>query len=127
MKRSELKRHTPIRRSTTPMREKNPERIARRRKGYKAFLSSAAWKRIRRETFEHDGYQCTAEIWWMTIGTHQRCLFVDETRTGRGLHAHHRRYGIRALGNEIPGEDTTTRCESCHRREHAYEGKRISR
>jgi hypothetical protein len=53
-----------------------------------------------------------------------RCEVEDESRTGKGLHCHHRGYAH--FGSEQP-KHLMTLCKAHHDRLHALEGKRIHR
>lgn len=89
-------------RRETWLRSINPERRARRRKAYQAFLKSAAWRRIRAQKLAE---QPTCEL------RHPGCL-VDQQLT-----VHHKTY-IRFGGQELM-QDLATACAPCHRVEDA--------
>ena len=120
-----LRRYTPLPKPTSRMRSENPERKAKRRRGYAAHLRSPYFRALRLERFALDGWQCTAENVPMFASGYvwRRCPVMDETQTGKGLHADHLTYA--RFGHELL-EDIRTVCASCHRRRHALQGKRIS-
>lgn len=101
------KRTAYLPRSTKPIAKRGPAK-ARREKAYKAFLSSAAWKRIRKAKLAE---QPTCEL--MLTG----CEW-DERLT-----VHHVRYT--RFGGQEQMADLQTACRSCHNRHHATAGKRI--
>lgn len=139
MRKTELKRRTPMKRTRfvlsavsgpvtarkprKPLPKVNVAKKAKRVAANRKFYASAGWKATRLATFEHDGFRCTAMIErtfssnnGIGIGTTEvRCWFVDESRTGRGLVCDEIRYTRR--GRERIGVDTRTLCKACNRRE----------
>lgn len=84
MKRTELRRKTPLKRSAmsrgkapslrqTPLRKVNPERVARRHKAYNKVLSSDFHKQLRYQAFLRSGGRC-------------ECGECKEIRGGRSLY-----------------------------------------
>lgn len=69
------------------------KRKTKRRRDWKA------WRRVRQQAFERDGFKCVA------------CGSSDK------LHGHHLNY--HRVGSERV-EDIVTLCESCHSKEHAW-------
>lgn len=102
-------------RPTKPIKKRNPERQAKRRKCYQAFLGSPAWKVLRAAALDLAGYRCQGEH---THGmTTVRCGETDR------LTVHHQTYA-RFGGREQP-EDLLVLCRDCHNRLHAMEGKHV--
>lgn len=95
------KRYTRLERGAPP-RQKNPERLARRRKAYQAFLHSAAWRRIRAQKLAESP---TCEL------QHRGCLVTEK------LTVHHKTY-LRFGGKELMS-DLATACRPCHQFEDA--------
>lgn len=60
MKRTPLKRGKPLARRTR-LKATNPQRVARQRKAYAAYLRSPAWKALRAEAMERAGHRCEHE------------------------------------------------------------------
>lgn len=79
----------------------------------KAFYSSAAWKRLRKEALERAGGECEHE--WLLIDPLKRIAphmhRCDETQ---GLQVHHKKGSLRFGGDELP-EDLQVLCEYHHR------------
>jgi 5-methylcytosine-specific restriction endonuclease McrA len=104
----------------------NARQQAKKAAKYKAFLSSAVWKRLRREALERAGHQCEgtrdgfARLYagGPVVSFRVRC--PEDTR----LTVHHVTYA-RVGGAELP-EDLRVLCKHCHDRHHALEGKRIA-
>ena len=74
----------------------NPKRKAKRTKAFKAYIGSAAWKKLRLTVFERDGWRCTAlkssvAMWvgdgheYESVPTGERCPEMDDGRTGLAL------------------------------------------
>jgi 5-methylcytosine-specific restriction endonuclease McrA len=116
MKRSPL----PPRKSRIP--RVNRQRKSKREKRYKAFLSSAKWKQLRKEAIQRAGYQCE-EVCQVVFST-ARAVLLHRCHNTERLHVDHLTYA-RFGGNELP-EDLKVRCSHCHMRRHALEGKRIA-
>jgi hypothetical protein len=120
-----------VRKSPLPPRKSriprvNRQRKAKRSKRYKAFLSSAKWKQLRKTAFIKAGNQC--EEWFYTEvideATGLRWFTSGRCPNTERLHVDHLTYA-RFGGNELP-EDLKVRCFDCHMRRHALEGKRIA-
>lgn len=114
MKRSPLRRKTPL--------AKVGKQKPKRRKKYDAYLRSKEWREKRAACFTRDGWRCTTlyeiPVTYSSgiahIGSiHVRCSYVDETHTGKGLHAHHKTYA--RFGRELP-DDLVTLCRRHHDR-----------
>jgi len=108
-----------MQRGTKPMPQTNPERKAKRAKKFKAYLGSAAWKRLRKLRFEADGFRCTAIIPFVSTAAPgayymDRCMGSDWSRTGKGLVCDHLTYA--RFGHENL-DDLRTVCGSCNVRE----------
>jgi 5-methylcytosine-specific restriction endonuclease McrA len=123
-------RHAWIRRRTTPssggtprtrrpIKKVNATRKAKKAAKYKAFLSSGVWKRLRREALERAGHQCEFTIATFDRSAVGRCMATEK------LTVHHRRYGWRFGGNELP-EDLQVLCKDCHNALHARQGKVVA-
>lgn len=122
MKRTPLKRTTPLKRSSrltshTPVKKVNRERMDRRTKEYKHYMASEAWAGRRLNALIAADWTC------------QRCghapllarygeapSAVSDLIAARPLHVHHRTYA--RFGNERPS-DLEVLCDSCHNAEHA--------
>lgn len=108
------------------IRRSNPARKAKKAARYKAFLSSAVWKRLRREALARAGHRCEAlrpatyscALGGGSLAVVARCPEIEK------LTVHHKTYR-RFGGNELP-DDLEVRCKSCHDYHHALEGKRIA-
>lgn len=130
MKKSPLpRRRSYITRSPLPrggIRRSNPARKAKKAARYKAFLSSAVWKRIRKAALERAGHQCEGEQEYMACNNHGIGICMTSARCWETekLTVHHKTYA-RFGGKELP-EDLEVRCKSCHDYHHALEGKRIA-
>jgi 5-methylcytosine-specific restriction endonuclease McrA len=98
-------RSKPLKRSTTPIRKVNPVAKAKRVKKQKAFYSSAAWKKLRKEALERAGHCCEQKLLGQ-LGYDMRC---EETM---GLQVHHKTYA-RFGGKELP-EDLQVLCKRHH-------------
>lgn len=100
----------------------NPARRAKKAAKYKAFLSSAVWKRMRKEALERAEYQCEA-----TRVRYSRFTFMEmvaRCEATEKLTVHHLSYA-RFGGDELP-EDLQVLCKYCHDRHSALTGKRKS-
>ena len=102
---STLQRFTRPERGAPPP-QINPERKARRRKIYKAFLASAAWRRIRAEKLAASP-SCELQ--------HQGCLGAEQPTV------HHTTYA-RFGGDELM-QDLQRACAPCHRYHDALAGR----
>jgi 5-methylcytosine-specific restriction endonuclease McrA len=105
----------------------NARQQAKKAAKYKAFLSSAVWKRLRREALERAGHRCEWISWGHERGVPPTSLeFMDLARcpATEKLTVHHVTYA-RFGGAELP-EDLRVLCKHCHDRHHALEGKRIA-
>jgi 5-methylcytosine-specific restriction endonuclease McrA len=116
MKRSPM----PPRKSRIP--RVNKERRAKKSKRYKAFLSSAKWKQLRKEALERAGFQC--EEVSRVVYSSSQAMIVHRCHNTDRLHVDHLTYA-RFGGDELP-EDLKVRCFDCHMKRHALEGKRIA-
>jgi hypothetical protein len=127
-----LTRRSPLRpgkglRSGSPLKAPGSTK-AKKVKRYAAHLRSPYFRALRMERFRLDDFRCQGmrmlgrDAAFMPILL--RCEFVDESRTGKGLHPDHRTYA--RFGAELV-EDLVTLCRYCHMRRHALEGKRIRR
>lgn len=136
MKRTELRRKTPLRAnkfgiSSTPRTPlaKRGKTKAKKVVRQKAFYSSAAWKRIRKAALTRAGYQCefVCDV-TITSTTHEgaipysyRCSVMD------GLQVHHKT-NVRFGGDELP-EDLMAVCWYHHavleRRDHPHRQRRV--
>ena len=103
MKRSPLKRSSPLRRRT-PVKAVNAQRKSKREAAYRKYLASPAWKVKRAEAMERAGHRCevVVEMW----DHEERC--VERER----LETHHLRYP-RELGTE-PITDLLVCCKAHH-------------
>jgi hypothetical protein len=119
MKRSVIKsRSVPLSRGGR-IRSVNPERRAKRAKKFAAYLSSSAWKKLRKLRFEADGFRCTAIVPFVSTAAlnaiyMDRCMWSDWTRTGKGLVCDHLTYA--RFGHENL-DDLRTLCRFCNARE----------
>lgn len=108
-------RKTYLKRSTKPIRKVNPVAKAKREKRYKAHLSSAYWKALRRERWE-------VVLRMYGDGTCENCggpiVSLSEAHLG------HRTYA--RFGHELI-EDVEIDCPRCNMEEAALRGKRIRR
>ena len=119
-----LRRTTPmqrggrIKRGTTPLPKVNARQQAKKRAAYKSYLSSAAWKAIRKAALERAGGRCERECTvrenWIT--------WVHRCEETEKLTVHHLTYA-RFGGDELP-DDLLVLCQSCHREIEAMKGKR---
>lgn len=96
-------RKSPLRPSRKPLRKVNPERLARRRAKYAAYLRSPEWKAQRKAALARAGHQC--EQGAETAPYDLRC--PETTR----LHVHHMSYA--RLGHELP-KDLLVLCKRHH-------------
>jgi 5-methylcytosine-specific restriction endonuclease McrA len=107
----------PMKQSRKPLAKRGRAK-AKREKKYKSFLSSAAWKRIRKAALERAGYQCERTLSDWDGTPILRCAETEK------LAVHHLTYA-RFGGNELP-TDLRVLCSICHNELHAREGKRIA-
>jgi hypothetical protein len=117
-------RTTRLARSTAPIAKRGPAK-ARREKTYKAFMASAAWKKIRAAAIERAGHRCEVmeDVEFRVGGTQQTQRIAFRCEATTDLTAHHKTYA-RFGGKELP-EDLEVQCRAHHNRLHALQGKRI--
>lgn len=121
IRRSFLKRGKPpqrkawFKRSTKPIPQVNVEAKAKRDKRYRAHLSSAYWKKLRRERWE-------MVLKMFGVGTCENCGALIESLSG--AHLGHRTYA--RFGHELI-DDVEIDCPPCNTGEAALRGKRIRR
>jgi 5-methylcytosine-specific restriction endonuclease McrA len=110
----------PIPRGRKPIAKENSARRERRRKAFRQRLGRADWKALRLACFARDGWQCRGLVrvpsfsdpkFVVHDGTIQRCPYVDESQTGKGLVADHKTYA--RFGHENL-DDLRTLCRSCN-------------
>jgi 5-methylcytosine-specific restriction endonuclease McrA len=109
-----IKRKKALKRSTT-LRKVNPEAKAKRVKKQKAFYSSAAWKKLRKDALERAGDQCEY------VHSIREVLFVENILQrpweGRcvertGLQVHHKTNA--RFGGKERLEDLQVLCKDHH-------------
>jgi len=101
----------------TPIKKRNKERLDRRTKQYKVYMSSATWKGRRLAALIAADWKCQrcGEAAMVTSNV-ARVGAVIEHLTEVYFHVHHKTYA--RFGKELP-EDLEVLCESCHNAEHA--------
>lgn len=107
-----MRRSAPLRRrrvlvSRSPIRESNPERQAKKRKAYAAYLKSPTWKAKKAERMRIAGGQCEGTLMGWD-GEALRCAETDKRR----LQGHHTRYP-KVLGTESV-DTLRIVCRWCH-------------
>jgi len=119
VRKTPLKRSTPLRSSSSPQRTKkinkvNWARLDKRTKAYRAYLASDAWQGRRQVALQAADYHC-ARCGWTPFHEGATCS-VEALLRANGLHVHHTTYA--RFGHELP-DDLEVLCESCHEKEHA--------
>lgn len=124
MKRSSLpQRKKPLKRSTTPIRKVNPTAKAKRVAKQKAFYSSTAWKKLRKEALERAGHFCqfqeynrptcvTAASFLGAYEEMNNTIVIRLCQAREGLQVHHKT-NARFGGKERP-EDLQVLCKYHH-------------
>ncbi len=104
---------SPLPRATKPVPKINARRQAKRLKGYREFMASAVWRRIRKAALERAGNRCEQTSFGPDATSLNGFGFFHCPNTTR-LTVHHKTYA-RFGGNELP-DDLFVLCKGCHDR-----------